>query len=526
MAKTTTQRRRQTPQTTQQEVLGNAIRSDPKIEGFSLPKACVTVKTSQYADDLTLTLRDSYSIKRSFKHITMYERASGCKLNRDKCEGLWIGSSRGSIERPVNIRWVADKVKILGIWLGYGDLTEFNWTQRVVKLEKILNLWKGRTLSLKGKSLIINTLGTSKLWYTATVLQMPGPIVTKINKLIWDFFWSGKTPQVSRDMCVQPCDRGGLAVSHVSVKAQALKLKWITAIADPESQAKWVHFARYWTSRRLAVRPEWHWLKGNFMPVAAPGRCPGFYDELLQTLEKIRPWVETTSLTGITVKNVNAELIKTLPFRARAEREWDARLRQGTPWQTVWTNTHGGLSTNWESDLMWKIRHRVVRTAFFLTSHMRFRFSPNCRRCTATAHARRESQKHVFITCPFARALWDWVLPIATSLYGSPIERDEATLFLDSGLSRSKADRTKTNLVTYLIKLTFWSLWDSRNKFVFERQASTPGDVVSSIKSTIRNRIRGDESLTPEGHIVAHRRWGMNDVLCSMRVDDTLSIDI
>ncbi|KAK3728096.1 hypothetical protein QZH41_003920 [Actinostola sp. cb2023] len=139
------------------EVLGNAIRSDPKIEGFSLPKACVTVKTSQYADDLTLTLRDSYSIKRSFVHITMYERASGCKLNRDKCEGLWIGSSRGSIERPVNIRWVADKVKILGIWLGYGDLTEFNWTQRVVKLEKILNLWKGRTLSLKGKSLIIKS---------------------------------------------------------------------------------------------------------------------------------------------------------------------------------------------------------------------------------------------------------------------------------------------------------------------------------------------------------------------------------
>ncbi|KAK3728097.1 hypothetical protein QZH41_003921 [Actinostola sp. cb2023] len=82
---------------------------------------------------------------------------------------------------------------------------------------------------------------------------------------------------------------------------------------------------------------------------------------------------------------------------------------------------------------------------------MRFRFSPNCRRCTATAHARRESQKHVFITCPFARAVWDWVLPIATSLYGSPIERDEATLFLDSGLSRSKADRTKTNLGKALV---------------------------------------------------------------------------
>ena len=498
------------------EVLSNAIRSDSRIAGFSLPSAGVTAITSQYADDLTLTLRDSYSIKRSFVHIAMYEQASGCRLNKDKCEGLWIGSSKGSIERPADISWVTDKIKILGIWFGYGDLTEFNWTQRVVKLEKTLNLWRGRALSLKGKSLIINTLGTSKLWYTASVLPMPGPVVTKINKLIWDFLWSGKTPQVSRDTCVLPYDKGGLGISHVILRARSLKFKWIADIADPLSQAKWVYFARYWTSRRLAVRTEWLWLKGNFMPVAAPGFCPGVYEDILGTLEQLRAWVTSVPLSQLTAKNINTELLASLPVPTRATREWDARVRSAIPWAQVWAHTYGGLSSNWESDLLWKIRHRVVRTASFLTSHMRFRFSPNCKRCDN--RARKETQKHVFLSCPFAQAVWDWVLPIATSIYGSPLARDQDTLILGLGLSRSKADRNRTHLVIYLFKLTLWSLWDSRNRFVFERQQSTPMDVVSGIRRQVRDRIRADVALHVDGHVLAHHRWGVSDVLCS--VDD------
>ena len=173
---------------------------------------------------------------------------------------------------------------------------------------------------------------------------------------------------------------------------------------------------------------------------------------------------------------------------------------------------------------MWKIRHRVVRTAHFLTSHMRFRFSPNCQRCRPRAVC--ETQKHVFISCPFARAVWRWILPIASSIYGSPLERNEATLFLDNGLSRSKGDRTKTNLVTYLIKLACWFLWDTRNRFVFENKASSSAEVLSQIKRTISDRIRGEASLHPEGSIAVGRRWGVNDVLCSVRGDGSLSINI
>ena len=41
---------------------------------------------------------------------------------------------------------------------------------KINKLEKALNLWRARSLSLLGKALIINVLGLSKLLYLAKVL--------------------------------------------------------------------------------------------------------------------------------------------------------------------------------------------------------------------------------------------------------------------------------------------------------------------------------------------------------------------
>ena len=141
------------------ETLGQAIRRDSSIQGIPIPgsnnKQC---KVSQYADDKTLTLANDYSITQAFNLINIFERGSGSRLNPKKTEGLWIGSHAGRTSGPVNITWVADKLKILGIYLGNATLEQANWADRVTKLETRLNLWRTRTLSLKGKSMIINTL--------------------------------------------------------------------------------------------------------------------------------------------------------------------------------------------------------------------------------------------------------------------------------------------------------------------------------------------------------------------------------
>ena len=263
-----------------------------------------------------------------FTHINLYERASGSKLNSDKSEGLWIGASRGSKNRPVNINWQTHKLKILGVWFGYGDLTQDNWLSRVEKLEKKLKIWRGRALSLKGKTLIINTLGLSGLWYTASVLPVPEPVITRVNRALWEFFWSGKTEQVKRDVIVRPPEEGGLGVAHLQSKAKALRLRGLRQIADPDSPVKWVHFARYWLGRTLAIRPEWLWLRSNNRATAAPGKLTDSYSVLRADLQTNRRWLSTHPLANLTTREIYANLVSSISSAARSPRAWGSQDRR------------------------------------------------------------------------------------------------------------------------------------------------------------------------------------------------------
>ena len=235
------------------ETLGQAIRCDSSIEGIPIPGSRgKQSKVSQYANDTTLILANEFSITKAFRTINIFEKATGSRLNAQKTEGLWIGSSKGRSSGPVDITWVTDKLKILGVYFGVIDLIHANWDNHVTKLEKRLNMWKSRTLSLKGKSMIINTLGASGLRYTATVLPMPDFLHTRVTKAIFDFLWNGKTEQVKPDTCYLPLVLGGLAVINPVEKARALKLRWVPGIGDPACVSKWVYFAHYWMGLALS----------------------------------------------------------------------------------------------------------------------------------------------------------------------------------------------------------------------------------------------------------------------------------
>ena len=69
----------------------------------------------------------------------------------------------GRTDGPVNIKWRTDFIKVLGIFFTMSscDFLSLNWNFRIEKLAKRLESWKFRTLSLKRKSIIINTLALS-----------------------------------------------------------------------------------------------------------------------------------------------------------------------------------------------------------------------------------------------------------------------------------------------------------------------------------------------------------------------------
>ncbi len=268
------------------EVLACQIRNSPEIEGFLLPGAKGKhFKVGQYADDTTGYLKNFRSLNHLFKVISLYERGSGAKLNRSKSEAMWLGAWKDCVDEPLGLTWVK-KMKILGVYFGVVDVERDNWEPKLAKLEKMLNMWKSRSLSMIGKALIINILGVSKLLYLARVLITPKWVLERYNKLIWPFLWGSKIETVGRKSLHCPVSKGGLGIVDFEVKGQALRLaSTLNALNNPNFNG--FYLVKYFCGSRLArFSTRWANLRDNSAPSAS--LLTSFYSKVLSTLEKFR----------------------------------------------------------------------------------------------------------------------------------------------------------------------------------------------------------------------------------------------
>ena len=176
------------------ETMACNIRNNPRIHGLRPPHSQAEVKLSQFADDTTLLLTDEQSITETFSTFDLYQRASGAKINKGKCKGLWCGAFAQRTDQLFGFEWYNDFIpdKILGQYFGNVDCTQRNWEAKIQKIQNIVAAWRHRDLSFKGRALLINTLLTSTLWYNFTSLSMPPWAITQIERLIYDFFWNYK----------------------------------------------------------------------------------------------------------------------------------------------------------------------------------------------------------------------------------------------------------------------------------------------------------------------------------------------
>ena len=85
----------------------------------------------------------------------------------------------------INVNLTNDTIKILEIHFSYNKKiqTERNYLTTVKKIQKALNVWITRTLTLKGKILIFKTLGISKIVYLSLTITVPNSILGEIQKV-------------------------------------------------------------------------------------------------------------------------------------------------------------------------------------------------------------------------------------------------------------------------------------------------------------------------------------------------------
>ena len=108
-----------------------------------------------FADDADFLIANVKSLKLIFDICSRFQSYSSLKLNLEKSEACWIGRARGSNNTPISSKWVDlnnQAIRTLGIFNSYDqDLVQkLNFLDNLKFLSEVLQLWRGRGLSLSG----------------------------------------------------------------------------------------------------------------------------------------------------------------------------------------------------------------------------------------------------------------------------------------------------------------------------------------------------------------------------------------
>jgi hypothetical protein len=101
----------------------------------------------------------------------------------------------------------------------------------LLNIEKMLNIWKQRNLSLIGKVQIIKTFGISKLLFITNMKNTPPEIIKKANSIFYKFLWNGPD-KVKRATMISDIAGGGLKMPHLESIIETQKIMWVKRFSD------------------------------------------------------------------------------------------------------------------------------------------------------------------------------------------------------------------------------------------------------------------------------------------------------
>ena len=110
-----------------------------------------------------------------------------------------------------------------------------NFEKRLLALEKCLNIWSSRDLTLFGKINIVKNLALSV--FIASVLSVPSGFVDQGSKLLSSFVWNHKPPKIKYWTMIGEIKDGGLNMPDFEIIHKSLKAGCVKRFLNPQTQS-------------------------------------------------------------------------------------------------------------------------------------------------------------------------------------------------------------------------------------------------------------------------------------------------
>ncbi|KAG1138651.1 hypothetical protein G6F37_011151 [Rhizopus arrhizus] len=220
--------------------------SSPHISGFQLPRSICSppdlesrskVKLLAYADDVVCFLNDPYELNILHEHLNLYAKASNAKVNFNKTEAVSLSGSRLCYQRiwrtPLLQQqihsWHDSSSREPVIYLGFplhSSIAQRDTylTSLLSKITTGVQLHSHRSLSVRGRVTILNSLIPSKLWHVLRILSVPKLFFKRLKSQISGFVSAKRSPRVSFETMCFPRNKGGLGVLNPHIQQSALQL--------------------------------------------------------------------------------------------------------------------------------------------------------------------------------------------------------------------------------------------------------------------------------------------------------------
>ncbi|KAM4019696.1 uncharacterized protein ACNLHF_000345 [Anomaloglossus baeobatrachus] len=171
-----------------------------------------TLRVVAYADDVTIFVSSDGEAEWLMSEVNRYSEASGSKINRDKCESLWLGGGDPGFDLPDTLPGPKVSAKVLGIEFGQGDYPKQNWESRLEIATQKVNQWKGWSLTLRERENLIKTYLLPLLIYLGSVCILPEPLWTRIYSLFFQMLWGNRLNLIKREVTYRTRRLGGLGM--------------------------------------------------------------------------------------------------------------------------------------------------------------------------------------------------------------------------------------------------------------------------------------------------------------------------
>ena len=262
------------------EVLASLIRQNKDITGISVGNK--ELKLCMFADDSTFVAKDIKSLEALKSTINTFSEVSSLKINYEKSEASWIGAGKHLEHNFHHCKWInltTDCMKILGIYVSYNtDLTYKMNSDRVLNSFKtVSNIWKGRNMTIIGRTEVVKTLALSKVLYVCEILTPSKQFLDKISSFILEFIWKGKPAKVSFQTVTQPSTLGGLGLPNIYNRIKTQRIMWIKRLIMGR-ESPWLIISEYYLTN-IGGRAN---ITSNFCIKSTPTRLPCFYKYCLK----------------------------------------------------------------------------------------------------------------------------------------------------------------------------------------------------------------------------------------------------